>query len=241
MAFVLVPQISNALDAEGTTIINNFKAAYTNIFMPNKILTDTDLKEWNNIIKGQLSDYVLKNSSVTGIKDALLINSLNNLITTNLKMLVAITKSRKDIATTDLTNLEEIRADIINIETPLKNESYFVPSKKNAKEVLLFALEFMKGATETTIDQVKKPSRVYQPMDPLNEFPEAKNITDKRQQAFVILGLPKDASQADIKKAYYKLSLKWHPDRWSDKTQLEKEYAGSIFKVVENAYSTVKT
>ena len=30
---------------------------------------------------------------------------------------------------------------------------------------------------------------------------------------YEVLGLSRDASQADIKKAFKKLSIKWHPDK----------------------------
>ncbi len=133
---------------------------------------------------------------------------------------------------------------MVAIETSLKKEDYYYPSRKNAKETLLLILEFMRGAAGTMITQLKKEliKQPQQPMerDPFTEFPEAKNIADKRQQAFVILGLPKDASQADIRKAYLKLSMKWHPDKWSDKSKAEQKYAESVFKVILNAYDTLK-
>jgi hypothetical protein len=163
----IAPQTSKAVDSEGTAIINTLKTAYTNNFMPNKILSNTDLTEWSNIIKGSLSNYVIKNSTVAGIKDNLLVKSLNDLLSINTKMIASITKVRNDIrerntlkAVTELESdvsiLEAIKLSITSIENPLKRESYFIPNKKNSKEVLLFALEFMRGATETAIAQTKR-------------------------------------------------------------------------------------
>ena len=51
-----------------------------------------------------------------------------------------------------------------------------------------------------------------------------------------ILGLQRDASEADIKKAYRTLALKWHPDRFSTKSDDEKAKAEVQFKKINDAY-----
>ncbi|KAJ3100285.1 hypothetical protein HDU97_002376 [Phlyctochytrium planicorne] len=50
-----------------------------------------------------------------------------------------------------------------------------------------------------------------------------------------ILGVPKNASEDDLKKAYKKLALKWHPDRNLDK----KEVAEKKFKELAEAYEVL--
>ena len=52
-----------------------------------------------------------------------------------------------------------------------------------------------------------------------------------------ILGLKTNATKEDIKKAYRKLSLKFHPDRVNDPT--EKINAEEKFKEINNAYTTL--
>ena len=47
-----------------------------------------------------------------------------------------------------------------------------------------------------------------------------------------ILGLQRDASEADIKKAYRTLALKWHPDKNPD----NKDLAEKKFKEIGNAF-----
>lgn len=54
-----------------------------------------------------------------------------------------------------------------------------------------------------------------------------------------ILGVSKDADQQTIKKAYRKLAMKWHPDRWGDKSEEEKTNAENHFKEVAEAYETL--
>ena len=50
-----------------------------------------------------------------------------------------------------------------------------------------------------------------------------------------ILGLSKDASERDIKKAYRKLTIKWHPDKNNE----NKEEATSKFKDITEAYGVL--
>ena len=47
-----------------------------------------------------------------------------------------------------------------------------------------------------------------------------------------ILGVSKEATEADIKKAYRKQALQWHPDKHKDK----KEAAEKRFKEINEAY-----
>ena len=58
---------------------------------------------------------------------------------------------------------------------------------------------------------------------------------------YAVLGLKKDdnPSQQDIKKAYRKASLKYHPDRQGGKTDEEKKAAEEKFKEVTEAYSVL--
>ena len=49
------------------------------------------------------------------------------------------------------------------------------------------------------------------------------------------MGLEKGASDADIKKAYKKLALKWHPDKHKNSEE-EKEKADKMFRDINEAY-----
>lgn len=58
-----------------------------------------------------------------------------------------------------------------------------------------------------------------------------------KKDLYAILGLQKGASDADIKKAFRNLSLKYHPDRQGGKTDKEKAEAEEKFKEISGAWS----
>ena len=60
---------------------------------------------------------------------------------------------------------------------------------------------------------------------------------DYNKDYYSILGVSKDASQDDIKKAFRKASLKWHPDKHSDDSEKDKKAAEEKFKECNDAYA----
>ena len=57
----------------------------------------------------------------------------------------------------------------------------------------------------------------------------------KEKNYYQILGVRRDASKRDIKKAYRKLALEWHPDKWSKATDAEKSVAEKKFHDIGEA------
>ena len=57
----------------------------------------------------------------------------------------------------------------------------------------------------------------------------------KSEDFYDILGVPKNATEEQIKKAYRKLALKWHPDKNPD----NKAKAQEEFKKIGEAYSVL--
>jgi curved DNA-binding protein CbpA len=60
-------------------------------------------------------------------------------------------------------------------------------------------------------------------------------MTSARKDYYQILGVEKTATEADIKKAYRKLGLKWHPD----KNPNDREAAQRKFQEIAEAYSVL--
>lgn len=56
---------------------------------------------------------------------------------------------------------------------------------------------------------------------------------------YQVLGVPRDADEATLKKAYRKGAVKWHPDKWSSKSDEEKKMAEEKFKEIAEAYEVL--
>lgn len=59
--------------------------------------------------------------------------------------------------------------------------------------------------------------------------------SEEQEDYYKILGIKKDATEAEVKKAYRKLALKWHPD----KNPNNREEAEEKFKKINEAYSVL--
>ncbi len=61
-------------------------------------------------------------------------------------------------------------------------------------------------------------------------------IPKTRREALKVLGLSEGADAEEIKKAYRKLALKWHPDKCSDESQEKQKTVTEKFKEISLAY-----
>ena len=57
-----------------------------------------------------------------------------------------------------------------------------------------------------------------------------------KRDYYEVLGVPKDASESDIKKAYRKAAMKYHPDKFANSSEAEKKDAEEKFKEINEAY-----
>lgn len=60
-----------------------------------------------------------------------------------------------------------------------------------------------------------------------------------KKDFYEVLGIQRSATPEEIKKAYKKLAVKWHPDRWGDKPEADQKKAEENFKEVAEAYEVL--
>lgn len=61
----------------------------------------------------------------------------------------------------------------------------------------------------------------------------------KRKNYYTILGVDKNAGEADIKKAYKKAAIKWHPDKHANASEEERAEAEAQFKEIGEAFAVL--
>ena len=60
-----------------------------------------------------------------------------------------------------------------------------------------------------------------------------------KRDFYEVLGVDRNASPDQIKSAFRKLVLKWHPDKWVNASEEEKKTAADKFKEASEAYSVL--
>ena len=68
---------------------------------------------------------------------------------------------------------------------------------------------------------------------------QAKQKAAKKKDYYKILGVDKSATDAQIRKAYKKAALKWHPDKNGNGTEEEIKKADKMFKDVNEAMAVL--
>ena len=63
--------------------------------------------------------------------------------------------------------------------------------------------------------------------------------TNHLEEAYKVLGLSAGADMSQVKRAYRKLAMRWHPDRFVSSTESEIAHASSMFREVTQAYRKI--
>ena len=64
-------------------------------------------------------------------------------------------------------------------------------------------------------------------------------MDQKKRDYYEVLGVDKNATDEELKKAYRKVAMKYHPDRQTDKSEAEKKEAEEKFKEAAEAYDVL--
>lgn len=93
--------------------------------------------------------------------------------------------------------------------------------------------------TETSL--IDFAARSFRIPDSVTENIRRKYHVSGTSKAFAVLGLPETATDAEIKKAYRKLILEYHPDTIAAKGLADefKDYATQRFREIQSAYETI--
>lgn len=57
---------------------------------------------------------------------------------------------------------------------------------------------------------------------------------------YAVLGVSPSATDEEVKQAYRKLAIQWHPDRMGNKTEAERQQANEKLKKINEAYEKIK-
>ncbi|MGL5577845.1 MAG: DnaJ domain-containing protein, partial [Fusobacteriaceae bacterium] len=60
-----------------------------------------------------------------------------------------------------------------------------------------------------------------------------------KRDYYEVLGISKTASETEIKKAYRKMAMQYHPDKFSQASDAEKKTAEEKFKEINEAYQVL--
>lgn len=97
----------------------------------------------------------------------------------------------------------------------------------------------------TTCEDLNKATAIEREIE---KFEKLKITSDEQAEAetiisipltrpYAVLGLSSSASEAEVRKKYRNLALKWHPDKFKNYDKLEdKKLAEEVFKHISNAY-----
>eukprot|EP00518_Triparma_eleuthera_P004975 CAMPEP_0182456082 /NCGR_PEP_ID=MMETSP1319-20130603/2026_1 /TAXON_ID=172717 /ORGANISM="Bolidomonas pacifica, Strain RCC208" /LENGTH=511 /DNA_ID=CAMNT_0024654257 /DNA_START=121 /DNA_END=1653 /DNA_ORIENTATION=+ len=118
-----------------------------------------------------------------------------------------------------------------------------------------YAKAYMRRATSRMVmgekEDIEEAIRDYEAYGRLKGDEAAREVQGKvraakvqlkrasRKDFYKILAVPKDATEAEIKKAYRKLALKHHPDRHATSTAEEKKESERVFRDVNLAYEVL--
>jgi len=106
--------------------------------------------------------------------------------------------TEKNSVNSVLNNFKTIEGNMSTVINSINNVTLLLPGKRNARDLLKdFAIKLASLAKQAQTNLVEKIA----------------SVDLKYQQSLSVLGLAKGANESDIKKTYFLLARKWHPDK----------------------------
>ncbi len=87
---------------------------------------------------------------------------------------------------------------------------------------------------------LKLKNRYYKEQRRESQTQDTRNIYTYVDDFYSVLQIKKEVSNLEVKTAYRKLVLVYHPDRWISKTMKEQELARKKFQELQHAYDKIK-
>ena len=65
-------------------------------------------------------------------------------------------------------------------------------------------------------------------------------MAENKRDYYEVLGVNKNATDDELKKAYRKMAMQYHPDRQINASETEQKWAAEKFRAVQKAYEHIK-
>lgn len=147
----------------------------------------------------------------------------------------------KDFASVRIKMLKEVLKENYPVEKAAKLILEYMPHAQR-KILLEYLFQLAKADGGIVKEEVAMIDRIAKAMGYAGAGYEAlkvKYLKIASKDEYAILGIKRDATTAEVKKAYRKLANQLHPDKLLDATDQEKKEAKKKFQQVQNAYEKI--
>lgn len=147
----------------------------------------------------------------------------------------------KNFASIRIKMLREVIKESYSVEKAAKNIIEYMPLGQR-KILLEYLFQLAKADGNIVKEEVSIIDRIAKTLGYAGagyEHLKAKYLKIASKSEYAILGIKKDASWSEVKKAYRTLANEYHPDKQIGATDEEKKVAKKKFQQIQNAYEKI--
>lgn len=147
----------------------------------------------------------------------------------------------KNFASVRIKMLKEVLKDDYPVEKSAKMILDYMPLGQR-KLLLEYLFQLAKADGGIVKEEVQIIDRIARAMGYFGagyESLKVKYLKIASKNEYAILGIKKDATLSQVKKAYRKLAIQYHPDKLIDATDQEKKEGKKMFQKIQNAYEKI--